>query len=411
MESLNESNKRAIFAKIVQCIDTRYVSSNGVAPDTARLRAEHEHSVVTSTTVEEFEHLVNRALKDLGPGHVGFFHETSPRLGPRIATAATFATVSTSDGPRWMFQDVHAGGPAASAGIQPGDVLLQIDAKELIPPEPTVFSVDRSYTLTIRKSDGTTTQKILEIPRPGTKGKPVIVPAQVVTASRLDPDVGMIRISMFPGTLGMDVARDMTRAVRELGCSRLIVDLRGNSGGGIGCLRLMSQLCADRRGVGYSLEKRALQNGQAKEQLPQFDRIPSSTLGLIPLIVRFGTGGLSIAVFTESLGAQAYHGRVALLVNEHSASAAELVAAFASEYGLATLIGVKTAGRVAAASPMKVGFGYRVALPVAAYRTWRDQSLDGNGVPPHVEIPLLPEALWRGEDPQLTQARAVVRSS
>jgi C-terminal processing protease CtpA/Prc len=33
-----------------------------------------------------------------------------------------------------------------------------------------------------------------------------------------------------------------------------------------------------------------------------------------------------------------------ILVNEHSASAAEMDAAFASENGLATLVGTKTAG-------------------------------------------------------------------
>src|SRR5688572_33351082 len=49
--------------------------------------------------------------------------------------------------------------------------------------------------------------------------------------------------------------------------------------------------------------------------------------------------------------------------------AAEMVAAFASENGLATLIGVKTPGRLVATSAFKVGFGYRVVLPVAAYRS------------------------------------------
>ena len=54
-----------------------------------------------------------------------------------------------------------------------------------------------------------------------------------------------------------------------------------------------------------------------------------------------------------------------MLVNEHSASAAEMVAAFASEYQLATLVGTKTAGRLVATSAFKVGFGYRVVMPVA----------------------------------------------
>ena len=34
-------------------------------------------------------------------------------------------------------------------------------------------------------------------------------------AARLADGVGLIRVSMFPGVLGMDVARDMSRAVAE----------------------------------------------------------------------------------------------------------------------------------------------------------------------------------------------------
>src|SRR5690606_3907064 len=123
----------------------------------------------------------------------------------------------------------------------------------------------------------------------------------------------------------------------------------------------------DRRGTGYSLGRDAVKAGRTKEQLPVFDRIPSSKWGVIPLIVRFARGGRSVAVFTEGLGVRHHHGRVVLLVNEHSASAAEMVAAFASEYGLATLLGTKTPGRLVATSAFKVGHGYRVALPVAAY--------------------------------------------
>jgi C-terminal processing protease CtpA/Prc len=238
----------------------------------------------------------------------------------------------------------------------------------------------------------------------------MVVPDQVVTATRLDEGTGLIRVSMFPGILGMDVARDISKAVSELACDRLIVDLRGNTGGGIGCLRLMSTFCCDRRGVGYSLGRDAARAGRTKEQLPAFDRIPASKLGVIPLIVRFARAGRSVAVFTERLGAARHHGRVALLVNEHSASAAEMVAAFASEYGLARLVGTKTAGRLVAMSAFKVGLGYRVALPVAAYYTWKGTSLEGRGVEPDVLEPVRVEALWSGSDTQLERAREAVTS-
>jgi hypothetical protein len=143
---------------------------------------------------------------------------------------------------------------------------------------------------------------------------------------------------------------------------------------------------------------RARQNAAPETTVAAADRIPSSKLGVVPLILRFVTAGRSVAVYTESLGSRRHHGKVALLVNEHSASAAEMVAAFASEYGLATLVGSKTAGRLVAASAFKVGFGYRVALPVGAYYTWNGTNLEGRGVEPQINEPILPNALWAGED-------------
>ncbi len=101
---------------------------------------------------------------------------------------------------------------------------------------------------------------------------------------------------------------------------------------------------------------------------------------MLPLIPRFALAGRSVAVFTR--GARARRrttGASAILVNEHSASAAEMVAAFAQENRLATLVGTKTAGRLVAASAFKVGHGYRVALPVAEYYTWAGTRLEGVG--------------------------------
>jgi hypothetical protein len=100
-------------------------------------------------------------------------------------------------------------------------------------------------------------------------------------------------------------------------------------------------------------------------------------LQVLPLIVKFGLVGRPVAVFTEALGSQRHHGHVAMLVNEHSASAAEMVAAFASEYRLATLVGTTTAGQLVATSAFKVGFGYRVVMPVATYFTWHGTNLEG----------------------------------
>jgi C-terminal processing protease CtpA/Prc len=401
VEFLNESQRREVFTRVLQTVDKKFM---GPDADIAKLRQEHEHEIVASDTGEGFEQAINSMLRQLGTSHTGFFHESKPRAAGRIAIAATLQKANTADGFRWMFQDVHLGGVAAQAGIRSGDILLAVDGKELVPPVAIPFMLGEAYTFTVRRADGSTARPTLTIPGSKEKQRPIVVPDQVVTASKLNGGVGLIRVSMFPGILGMDVARDMSRAVADLGCARLVFDLRGNTGGGIGCLRLMSLLCSDRRGVGYSVGRSVAQRGYVKERLPAFDRIPSSKLGVVPLIVKFAVAGRSVAVYTEALGAQPHHGRVVLLVNEHSASAAEMVAAFASEYGLATLVGMKTAGRLVATSAFKVGFGYRVVLPVAAYFTWQGTNLEGRGLLPNIEEPLSPEAVWSGEDNQLKRA-------
>ncbi|MCC7241469.1 MAG: hypothetical protein IT180_06065 [Acidobacteria bacterium] len=400
--TLSESQRRDVLSKVLQTIDKQFM---GAEPDTAGLRREHEAAIVGSTDADEFEAAVNAMLRSLGTSHVGFFHDSRPRAAGRVAIAATFMKTDTPDGPRWMFQDVHPGGAAAGAGIQPGDVLLTIDGKDVVPPDGLPFQLGTAYTFTVRRPNGSTVQPTVEVPGSKEKKRPIVVPDQVVTATKLDDATGLIRVSMFPGVLGMDVARDMSRAVADLATDRLIIDLRGNTGGGIGCLRLMSLMCPDRRGVGYSVSRAVAQRGFDKERLPAFDRIPTSKLGVIPLAIKFARARRSVAIFTEALGAQRHHGRTVLLVNEHSASAAEMVAAFASESGLATVVGTRTPGRLVATSGFKVGFGYRVALPVAAYFTWNGTNLEGTGVGPDVVEPLSPEAIGRGEDNQLRRAR------
>jgi C-terminal processing protease CtpA/Prc len=402
MSFLAEPQRRTVFENVIRLIDTRFMGR--VEPDVSKLRQEHEAAIIRSETPDAFEHNIDTMLRALGTSHTGMFHESRPRSAGRIAMAATLTKAQTQDGERWVFQDVHPGGVAAAAGIAPGDVLLAIGQQEIIPPTAIPFRLGESYELTIRKADGSTSRPTLAIPGSKEKKRPIVVPDQVVTTRKLAPDVGYMRVSMFPGVLGMDVARDMSRAIADLACTRLVIDLRGNTGGGIGCLRLMSHLCADRRGVGYSVTRATARKGYTKERLPQFDRIPASKLGVLPLLFRFAGRGRSVAVFTEALGRQPHHGQVVLLVNDHSASAAEMVAAFASEYRLATLVGMKTAGRLVATSAFKVGFGYRLVLPVAAYYTWHDTNLEGCGVTPDVEEPSSPEALWRGDDNQLARA-------
>src|SRR5947208_3488217 len=79
------------------------------------------------------------------------------------------------------------------------------------------------------------------------------------------------------GSLGWIVARDFDTAIAGLsGCERLILDLRGYLGGGLGVLRLISYLTPDKLPIGYSITRRRAERGYTREKLRRFDRLPSN---------------------------------------------------------------------------------------------------------------------------------------
>jgi S1-C subfamily serine protease len=53
-----------------------------------------------------------------------------------------------------MFQDVHQGGPAYSAGIRPGDLLLGNGERQIRPPDDLTFSIGESANLLVEKLHG-----------------------------------------------------------------------------------------------------------------------------------------------------------------------------------------------------------------------------------------------------------------
>lgn len=396
---MTHTERAQIVKRLAEVVERRFVdpSLNGLdfRATLAESRADN------ADDGDEFERLVNAALQRLGTSHVGFFRGERPRISGRISISATFLR----HGDRWLFQDVHPGGVAANAGIAPGDALLAIDGRDAVAHDPPAFSLGCEHQVDLRTRSGEDRRLTLSIPASSDRKRPLIVPSQVVTSRRLDERTGYLKISMFPGALGIDVARDIQQAARDLATQRLIIDLRGNSGGGMGCLRLMSLLCPDRRGVGYSVGRAHFGSPKPdKHRLPYLDSIPDSKFGILPIAARLAFSRRSVAVYTEALGVQPFHGSIAMLVNEHSASASEMVAAFAQEGKLATLIGTKTPGKLVAATSFKVGHGYRVALPVAHYFTWSGNNLESTGVTPEIIAPATPESLIAGADLALEAA-------
>ena len=406
----NREERQAILGKVDRLVRTKFFDLNFNGRNWPALIQQYRASIVEAASPEEFEQTMVALLKELGTSHTGFFRRES-KVASRNSVNATFRMRETVEGTRWAFQDVQPGGPAAIAGIKPGDILLSIGQQEVIPPRPPEFRMGTSAQITVVQRNGTrhVTKVELRIPTAKYSECPYAEP-RAVSAQMLTPDLGLLKVTMFPGVIGIDFARDVDRAVQEIrNCNRLIVDLRGNPGGGIGGLRLMGYLTPARLPVGYSLTRKRAEKGYRKEELPKFRGIPAQKWRLPFLLLRFAGRDQSIVVVTEGLGPQKFHGRVVLLVNEHTSGAGEMVAGFAKENNLARIVGTKTAGRLLGGEGFKVGGGYIAFLPVGCYLSWGGHRFEGNGVTPDVEVDWSLEASVEGTDNQLTRAVEVAK--
>jgi carboxyl-terminal processing protease len=81
-----------------------------------------------------------------------------------------------------------------------------------------------------------------------------------------------------------------------------------------------------------------------------------------------------------------------------------MVTIFAKENRLATIVGEKTAGRLLSATSVKVGHGFRLALPTGAYYTWNGAALEGSPIEPDVVSEFDWRDIRRGHDRQLAAA-------
>ncbi|TCK75889.1 S41 family peptidase [Acidipila rosea] len=412
---LSAKDRHVILENVLHALQKRFYSPEKLKEDWRMAVERHRPLIEGSVTTDTFEQAVSDLLTELHTSHLGFFHRSARRASSRAALSATYLADDTPYGKRWIFQDVHSGGAANIAGIAPGDILLGVDGREITPPEHPIFVMGKQTSIEIVGNDEQRRTTSVDVARPKGKKLHFIQPTLVETR-HMGGGLGYLKVAMFPGMVGVEVANQISDAIEKLGAiERLIIDLRGNTGGGIGALRVMSLLTPEKIPVGFALDRRRVTKNleSAKLTFPRFSRIPASTKALWPLALKFAPAMLAkkpIVLQSEGLGKKPFHGRVVLLVNRHTASAAEMIVAFARENQLATIIGEKTAGRLLSATSVKVGKGFRLALPTGAYYTWEGTVLEGDPIVPDQMV----EFDWRdrrgGRDQQLEHAINHIRS-
>lgn len=316
---LTWKTKHEIFETVLAALAKRFYKPELLGHGWQEAVANHRATIESAPTLEAFEQAITALLQNLKTSHVGFFHQSARRASSRAALSAIYLAGETSYGLRWIFQDVHDGGAAALAGIQPGDILLRLKDKEVIPPEHPVFAMGATTSLAIVSRDERDRTTTVDVSKP--KGKKLqFVEPTLVHSKIVCDEVGYLKVAMFPGMIGVDVANQISEAAIGLGkIAGLIIDLRGNTGGGAGALRLMSLLTPEKIPVGFAPGKRWAGRDLVKEKItfPRFGHIPSSKMALWLLALRYLPSFITkspVVLESEGFGPRSYQGNVVILV-------------------------------------------------------------------------------------------------
>jgi C-terminal processing protease CtpA/Prc len=399
-----------VFDKTADNVKKSYFDPAYNGTDWPRLAQESRDRIIATEDPEQFELSMHDLVRSLRTSHTGFFHQSVRRVPARLAIGASFRKAEHDGKPVWVVQDVHEGGPAHTAGLKPLDTLMAVNGTALAPPEQPMFPMGVAAQLSVLRNSKEVVLDV-NVPVPRSRKQPYAEP-KAVTYSTLRDSIGYLKVSILPGLLGLDVARQIDAGVAALsGCERLILDLRGHLGGGLGVLRLMSHLTPEKLPIGFTVSRRMAERGYTKENLKKLDHLPTekpNPLAILTMAIKFAARDPSVVLVSEGLPRRKWHGRIVILTNEHTVSAGEMVCGFARENNLAKIVGTETAGRLIPGSGFKVGAGYMLIMPKAAYITWGGQRFEGHGIVPDVVVPWSPEEFAAGRDNQLEKAIDVV---
>lgn len=312
------------------------------------VRAKHQAALDAAPSAQAFEAEANKALGTFKASHMRLMSPERSRAYHENAAAAALGFDALLHDGAWMVHRVEPGSPAATGGLQPGDLLLGFPVDRTLASVMEPREVGRKVTLTWRREG---------VERSATFTMDRVLLREPVTLRWLEGEVAVLRVPSFmPGRYEPNgVAALLADARRARG---LILDLRGNGGGLIvHTAHLLSQLVPAGTLLFRTLDRDAVASG--KRGRTYVSRPP-----------KIGPLGCPVAV----------------LVSPTNGSGGELVPAVLQELGRAKVLGMKTMGAVLGARTFAVGEKWEVQLPYLDVLPPGGKTLEGRGVVPDVTL-------------------------
>ncbi|SEJ02484.1 C-terminal processing peptidase-3. Serine peptidase. MEROPS family S41A [Cyclobacterium xiamenense] len=300
-----------IFASLIRELDSYYVDE--IDPD----------ELVTVG--------INAMLAELDPYTEYIPEEDSDDF--RMMTTGEYGGVGAVIGNRLginMILMPYEGFPAQRAGLRVADELLRVDTVQVVDKNTGEISTllkgpaNTEVEVEVKRGEDTLTFNL-------TRKKIVI--SNVPYHGMVDEETGYIKLSDFTTNASTDVIQAV-QALKANGATKLILDVRDNPGGILKeAVKIVNIFIPKRREVVKTLGKLESVNATYATELSPIDKD-------IPLVV---------------------------MINERSASAAEIVAGALQDYDRAVLVGRKSFGKGLVQSTVPLSYNSQVKLTTAKY--------------------------------------------
>jgi carboxyl-terminal processing protease len=262
--------------------------------------------------------------------------------------------ISLKDGILTVVSPIE-GTPAYEAGLKANDKILKIDGKTT-----KNMTLIESVKL-LRGAKGT--KVTISIYREGWRQlKDItltrdVIPIQSVRSRILEDGYGYIRVSNFQDKTISELEKALKELEEGKGLKGLVLDLRNNPGGLLDQAVKVADVFLEKGLVVYT-------DGRMEEQKMRFE---------------------------AQKNRHSHNYPIAVLVNEGSASASEIVAGALQDHKRAIILGVRTFGKGSVQTIIPLEDGSAVRLTTARYYTPNGRSIQAKGIEPDIEIPYAPQ--------------------
>ena len=232
-----------------------------------------------------------------------------------------------------VISEPYEGFPAQKNGLKAGDILLEVDGKSVkdktVRDMSTILKGGAGTSLSVKFKRG---EEIKEL----TFEREEVKVAEVPYFGMIDNEIGYVKLTSFTNTASQNVGKALRKLRDSMGMKKVVFDLRDNGGGllheAVNIVNFWTpkgQLVVETKGRTESM------NREFKTGNKPFDEV-------MPVVV---------------------------LINDHSASASEIVSGSIQDLDRGVVIGERSYGKGLVQQTKDINFGSKVKVTIAKYYT------------------------------------------